>query len=111
MDLKTKKYKIIEALLKVEEPSIINHLESILKIKSEDQLRDDELMEEAEADIKAGRTYSINDAKKMVEKDEWNYEISETEKLFIEAGLKDIESGNTVTNEEVIREINEKYGL
>mgnify|MGYP003638651798 CR=1 FL=1 len=40
-----------------------------------------------------------------------NYEISEIEKLFVEAGLKDIEEGNTFTNEEVIREINEKYGL
>ncbi|MDP2687212.1 MAG: hypothetical protein Q8O62_08320 [Aequorivita sp.] len=67
MDLKTKKYKIIEALLKIEEPSIIRHLENILKIKSEEQLGDDELMEEAEADIKAGRTYSLKDAKKMVE--------------------------------------------
>jgi hypothetical protein len=71
MNLKTKKYKIIEALLKVEEPSIISHLENILKIKSEnqleDQLGDDELMEEAETDIKAGRTYSLKDAKKMVE--------------------------------------------
>ncbi len=67
MDLKSKKYKIIEVLLKVEEPSIINDLEDILKIKSEEQLRDNELMEEAEADIKAGRTYSLKDAKKLVE--------------------------------------------
>lgn len=47
----------------------------------------------------------------LAENSDWNYEVSETEKLFIEAGLKDIETGNTYTNEEVIREINKKYGL
>ncbi len=47
----------------------------------------------------------------LAENDDWDYEISETEKLFIEAGLKDIETGNTFSNEEVIREINKKYGL
>jgi hypothetical protein len=66
MDLKRKKYKIIEALLKVEEPSIINDLENILKMNSEKGLEDDSLIEEAEADIKAGRTYSTDEAKKMV---------------------------------------------
>lgn len=45
------------------------------------------------------------------EKSDWSYGISEPEKLFIEAGLKDIEQGNTFSNEEVMREINEKYGL
>lgn len=49
--------------------------------------------------------------KSLSENPDWNYEVSETEKLFIEAGLKDIEQGNTFSNEEVMREINEKYGL
>ena len=40
-----------------------------------------------------------------------SYEISETEKLFIEAGLKDIEEGNTFAHEDVMREVREKYGL
>ena len=47
----------------------------------------------------------------LSENPDWSYNISETEKLFIEAGLKDIELGNTFTHEEVLREINEKYGL
>lgn len=47
----------------------------------------------------------------LSENSDWNYEVSETEKLFIKAGLKDIADGNTFTNEEVIREISEKYGL
>lgn len=38
-------------------------------------------------------------------------DISETEKLFIEAGLKDIEEGNTFTHEQVMKEINEAYGI
>ena len=54
----------------------------------------------------------LKDFKKSIsENSEWDYKVSETEKLFIKAGLKDIEEGNTYTNEEVIREINEKYGL
>lgn len=47
----------------------------------------------------------------LAENSDWLYEISETEKLFIEAGLKDIKTGSTYTNEEVIQEINQKYGL
>lgn len=54
----------------------------------------------------------LRDFQKLLsENSDWNYEVSETEKLFIEAGLKDIAEGNTFTNEEVIREINEKYGI
>ncbi len=49
--------------------------------------------------------------KSLSESSEWVCEVSETEKLFIEAGLKDIAAGNIFTNEEVVREINEKYGL
>lgn len=47
----------------------------------------------------------------LSENSDWNYEVSETEKVFITAGLKDIKDGNTFTNEEVVREISEKYGL
>ena len=54
----------------------------------------------------------LKDFKKSIsESSDWKYEVSETEKLFIEAGLKDIEQGNIFSNEEVIRKINEKYGL
>ncbi|WP_262913880.1 hypothetical protein [Aequorivita vitellina] len=35
-------------------------------MNSEKGLEDDSLIEEAEADIKAGRPYSIDEAKKMV---------------------------------------------
>ncbi|MBA3985014.1 MAG: hypothetical protein H0X63_00170 [Flavobacteriales bacterium] len=41
----------------------------------------------------------------------WSDDISETEKILIEAGLKDIENGNTCTHEQVMKEINETYGL
>ncbi|WP_026451140.1 hypothetical protein [Aequorivita capsosiphonis] len=109
MDLKKKKYKIIEALLAVEEPSIINELEKILKMNSEESSEEDVLMEEAKTDIKAGRVYSINDGKEMIS--QWNSEVSEDEKSFIQAGLKDIAEGKIYTNEEVLRKINQKYGL
>jgi len=49
--------------------------------------------------------------KSVSEDSEMNYEVSDTEKLFIEAGLKDISEGNIFSNEEVVREINDKYGL
>ncbi len=39
------------------------------------------------------------------------YEISEPEKLFIKAGLKDIEEGRIFSHEVVMREVKEKYGL
>ncbi|WP_142785241.1 hypothetical protein [Changchengzhania lutea] len=42
---------------------------------------------------------------------DWSSDISETEKLLIEAGLKDIEEGNTFTHEQVMKEINEAYGI
>ncbi|GLB48414.1 hypothetical protein [Neptunitalea lumnitzerae] len=41
----------------------------------------------------------------------WTNEISETEKLMVEAGLKDVEDGNTFTHEEVMKQINDAYGL
>ena len=42
---------------------------------------------------------------------DWAEDISETEKLLINAGLKDIEEGNTFTHEQVMKEINEAYGI
>lgn len=38
-------------------------------------------------------------------------QISETEDLFIEAGLKDIEEGRTFSHDDVLREVRERYGL
>jgi|UniRef100_UPI00404A7F56 hypothetical protein len=43
--------------------------------------------------------------------DEWSSDVSDTEKGFIEAGLKDIESGNTFTHQQVMEELNKTYGL
>ena len=42
---------------------------------------------------------------------DWADDISETEKLLIEAGLKDMEDGNTFTHEQVMKEINDAYGI
>ena len=42
---------------------------------------------------------------------DWADDISETEKLLIEAGLKDIEEENTFTHEQVMKEINDAYGI
>lgn len=42
---------------------------------------------------------------------DWAHNISETEKLLIKAGLKDIDQGNTYTHEQVMKEINEAYGI
>mgnify|MGYP001065097045 FL=1 len=42
---------------------------------------------------------------------DWAEDISETEKLLINAGLKDVEEGNTFTHEQVMKEINETYGI
>jgi predicted transcriptional regulator len=42
---------------------------------------------------------------------DWADDVSETEKLLVEAGLKDIEEGRTFTHEQVMKEINEAYGL
>ncbi|MCX2837157.1 hypothetical protein [Salinimicrobium profundisediminis] len=40
-----------------------------------------------------------------------SYEISDTERLFIEAGLKDIEEGKIYSHEDIMREIKEKYNI
>ena len=42
---------------------------------------------------------------------DWADDISDTEKLLINAGLKDIEDGNTFTHEQVMKEINKAYGI
>lgn len=42
---------------------------------------------------------------------DWSGDVSETEKLLIEAGLIDIEEGNTFTHEQVMKEINDAYGI
>ncbi len=42
---------------------------------------------------------------------DWADDISETEKLLINAGLKDIEDSNTFTHEQVMKEINDVYGI
>lgn len=46
-----------------------------------------------------------------VKHSDWVNEISETEKLLIEAGLKDLEEGKTFTHEQVLKEIKETYGI
>lgn len=42
---------------------------------------------------------------------DWSGDISETEKLLIKAGLKDIENQNTFSHEEVMKEINQTYDI
>lgn len=42
---------------------------------------------------------------------DWADDVSEIEKLLIEAGLKDIEKGETLTHEQVMKNINEAHGL
>ena len=42
---------------------------------------------------------------------DWADDISDTEKLFISAGLKDVEEENTFTHKQVMKEINEAYGI
>ncbi|EPR72803.1 hypothetical protein ADIWIN_2126 [Winogradskyella psychrotolerans RS-3] len=42
---------------------------------------------------------------------DWNEGISDTEKLLIEAGLKDIETGNTKTHNQVMEEIKAAYDI
>ncbi|MHA6279311.1 hypothetical protein ACXYMT_03940 [Salinimicrobium sp. CAU 1759] len=42
---------------------------------------------------------------------EESYQLSDTERLFIKAGLKDIEEGNTHSHKDVMREVKQKYGI
>ncbi|MEO8773096.1 MAG: hypothetical protein ABI263_08080 [Gelidibacter sp.] len=41
----------------------------------------------------------------------WADEITEIEKTFIKASMKDIESGNTFSHDEVMEEVSKSYGL
>ncbi|MBG7612038.1 hypothetical protein IU405_07230 [Polaribacter sp. BAL334] len=43
--------------------------------------------------------------------DNWEISISETEKILIEKGLKDIEAGNLISHEQVMKGIKERYNL
>ena len=63
-------------------------------------LKDESIISELK-NIKNGHSVSFD----------WADDISETEKLMVEAGLKDIEEGNTFTHEQVLKEINQAYGL
>ncbi|WP_029037275.1 hypothetical protein [Salinimicrobium xinjiangense] len=40
-----------------------------------------------------------------------SYKISDTEKLFLEAGLKDLKEGSVYSHKDVMREVKEKYGI
>lgn len=46
-----------------------------------------------------------------IDKSEWSEEVSEIEKELIKVGLKNYEEGDTFSNEQILRELNEKYGL
>ncbi len=47
----------------------------------------------------------------LSESSEWADDISETEKLLIEAGLKDIEKGNLIPHDQVMKEIKAIYDI
>jgi len=42
---------------------------------------------------------------------DWSDDVSETEKLLVKAGLIDIKEGNTFTHEQVMKDINDAYGI
>ena len=74
MDLQAEIKWIETALSESKDPTFIaavkNMITSMRKVKetlSKSQVKEDALMAEAEADIKAGRTYSIEEAHKIVE--------------------------------------------
>mgnify|MGYP001804006229 CR=1 FL=1 len=68
---------ILNELKDVEDPALIEAFKNMLKYRkkvksnllSEEQKREEILMNEAEADIKAGRTYSIKESRKII--DSW----------------------------------------
>jgi len=49
--------------------------------------------------------------KNSLSSSDWTDDISETEKSLINVGLKDIEEENIFTHEQVMKEINEAYGI
>lgn len=77
MDLQAEIKWIEAALSESKDPTFIEAVKSMIKsmrkVKetlSAEQMREDALMAEAEADIKAGNVYSINEAHKIV--DSWD---------------------------------------
>lgn len=42
---------------------------------------------------------------------DWTDDVSNTEKSLIKTGLKDLKEGNTLTHEQVMKEINEVYNI
>jgi hypothetical protein len=77
MDLQADLKWILNELKDVEDPTLIEALKSMLKYRkkvksdliSEEQKREKILMNEAEADIKSGDTYSIKKSHKII--DSW----------------------------------------
>mgnify|MGYP006442518371 CR=1 FL=1 len=76
MDIQAEIKWIEKELSKSNDPTFIeavkNMIKSMRKVKesqSQEQIKEDMLMEEAEADIKANRVYSIEEAHKIV--DSW----------------------------------------
>lgn len=81
MNIQIEKYKLMEWLMTLKDESVISKLKSIKSSLS-----------------------SSSDS-------DWADDISDTEKLLVEAGLKDIKNGDTFTHEQVMKEINEAYGI
>lgn len=48
---------------------------------------------------------------KKEHEDAFTADVSEVEKVFIKAGLKDLEHGKTFSNDQVMEEISKSYGL
>ena len=48
---------------------------------------------------------------KQVNDSEWSNEVSESEKAFIQAGLKDIQEDHVFSHDQVMEEINKAYNL
>lgn len=73
MDLQADIKWIQKELQEVKDPTFLEAIKNMLKYRrevkvglSEEQKREAILMEEAEADIKAGRVYSIDEAHKII---------------------------------------------
>lgn len=76
MDLQADIKWIQKELQEVKDPTFLEAIKNMLKYRrevkgglSEEQKREAVLMEEAEADVKAGRVYSIDEARKII--DNW----------------------------------------
>lgn len=53
----------------------------------------------------------LQEIKKETLNSDGSNKISDTEKLFIKAGLKDLEKDRTYSHQDVMREVREKYNL